>query len=130
MRATADCGLRTRSALLLAALGLAVLWSGPTRVAAQGKPRGAIYFQVIDTSVNPLAGAEVVLPHLGLAVGLADEGSLLLVDVPNGVYLVQARHLGYKTEWQVVRVSGDTARAHFMLMPAAHALDTMSVVAD
>ena len=97
---------------------------------AQAKPRGAIYFQVIDTSVNPLGGAEVVLPHLGLAIQVPDEGSLILVDVPNGFYLVQARHLGYRTDWQVVRVTGDTARAHFILMPAAHALDTVSVIAD
>ena len=92
--------------------------------------RGAIYFQVIDTSVNPLVGAEILLPHLGLAVQLADEGSLLLVDVPNGMYLVQARHLGYREEWQLVKVTGDTARAHFMLMPAPHGLDTVSVVAE
>ena len=62
--------------------------------------RGAIFFQVIDTAVNPLAGAEIVLPHLGLAMQLAEEASLLLVDVPNGTYLVQARHLGYRAEWR------------------------------
>jgi hypothetical protein len=112
-------------------LGVAVAAVTPTHDAgAQTRKPGAIYFQVIDTSVNPLAGAEVVLPHIGLALRLAEEGSLLLLDVPNGVYLVQARHVGYKTEWQIVRVTGDTARAHFMLMPAAHALDTVSVIAD
>lgn len=105
--------------------------ASPDGANGQGKGRrGAIYFQVIDTSVNPLAGAEVVLPHLGLAVQLADEGSLLLVDVPDGMYLVQARHVGYKTEWRLVRVTGDTARAHFVLTPAAHPLDTIAVLAD
>jgi hypothetical protein len=103
--------------------------AAPYDAGAQARHRGAIYFQVIDTSVNPLAGAEVVLPHLGLAVRLAEQGSLLLVDVPNGLYLVQARHIGYKTEWQMVRVTSDTVRAHFMLMPAARALDTVAVVA-
>jgi hypothetical protein len=122
------CG---RLTVLATMLSLVVATSASAPYAdAQAKPRGAIYFQVIDTSVNPLAGAEVVLPHLGLAVRLAEEGSLLLVDVPNGVYLVQARHLGYKTEWRVVRVVDDTARAHFMLMPSATALDTVSVIAD
>lgn len=91
--------------------------------------RGAIFFQVIDTAVNPLVGAEVVLPHFGIAVQLADEGSLLLVDVPNGSYLVQARHRGYQSEWRLVRVTSDTARAHFTLMPAPYGLDTVSVVA-
>jgi hypothetical protein len=102
----------------------------PHEAGAQARHRGAIFFQVIDTSVNPLAGAEVVLPHLGLAVRLAEQGSLLLVDVPKGLYLVQARHIGHKTEWQMVRVTDDTVRAHFMLTPAARALDTVAVVAD
>ena len=117
---------RVGSRVLLGAAALLLLAQH-----AHAQPRrGAIYFQVIDTSVNPLAGAEVVLPHLGLAMQVPEEGALLLKDVPDGVYLVQARHLGYKTEWQVVRVSGDTVRAHFMLLPAARALDTVSVVAD
>jgi hypothetical protein len=120
-----------RALALAAGIGLPLAVLTPTGDAgAQTRHRGAIYLQVIDTSVNPLAGAEVVLPHLGLAMRLAEEGSLLLVDVPNGMYLVQARHVGYKTEWQIVRVSGDTVRAHFMLMPAAHALDTIAVVVD
>lgn len=128
-RAAGPVGRRT---LLL--VGLVAAFIGllqPRDVDAQAKGRrGAIFFQVIDTSVNPLVGAEIVLPHLGLAVQLADEGSLLLVDVPNGMYLVQARHLGYQSEWQLVRVTSDTARAHFMLMPAPHALDTVAVIAD
>src|SRR5688500_18941386 len=99
-----------RAACLAAGVAIAVGFLTPARDAgAQATRRGAIYFQVIDTSVNPLAGAEIVLPHLGLAMQLAEEGSLLLIDVPNGMYLVQARHLGYKTEWQLVRVTSDTA---------------------
>jgi hypothetical protein len=120
-----------RTLVLAAAFGCALTALTPTHDAsAQTRRRGAIYFQVIDTSVNPLAGAEVVLPHLGLAMQLAEEASLLLVDVPDGMYLVQARHVGYKTEWRMVRVTGDTARAHFMLMPDPHPLDTVAVVAD
>jgi hypothetical protein len=132
-RAAGGGGLRAKNrrlSLVAATLGFAVASLFNPHADAQARPRGAIYFQVIDTSVNPLAGAEVVLPHLGLALRLADEGSLLLVDVPDGIYLVQARHVGYKTEWRIVRVVGDTARAHFMLMPSATALDTVSVVAD
>jgi hypothetical protein len=128
-RVTRFAGLRLL--VLAAGFGCALAALMPAHDAgAQARRRGAIYFQVIDTSVNPLAGAEVVLPHFGLAMRLAEEGSLLLLDVPDGMYLVQARHLGYKTEWQIVRVTGDTARAHFVLMPGAHALDTVAVVAD
>jgi hypothetical protein len=117
---------------LVVGVAFAVVTVGSARdvEAQQAKHRGAIFFQVIDTSVNPLAGAEIVLPHLGLALQLAEEGSLLLVDVPNGTYLVQARQLGYQTEWRLVRVTSDTARAHFMLAPAPQGLDTVAVVAD
>ena len=130
-----DCsvGLVGRRAMALASLiAMVVALVTPSDAAdAQGKHRrGAIYFQVIDTSVNPLVGAEILLPHLGLAVQLAHEGSLLLVDVPNGMYLVQARHLGYKAEGRLVRVTGDTARAHFMLMPSVQSLDNVGVLAD
>lgn len=121
----------SRLLVLAAGFGCALAALTPAYDAgAQARRPGAIYFQVIDTSVNPLAGAEIVLPHLGLAMRLAEEGSLLLVDVPDGMYLVQARQVGYKTEWQIVRVTGDTARAHFMLMPGSHALDTVAVIAD
>jgi hypothetical protein len=121
----------SRLLVLAVGFGCALVALAPTHdVGAQAPRRGAIYFQVIDTSVNPLAGAEVVLPHFGLAMRLAEEGSLLLLDVPDGMYLVQARHLGYKTEWRIVRVTGDTARAHFVLMPGPHALDTVAVIAD
>jgi hypothetical protein len=121
----------SRTLVLAAGFGCALAALAPSHDAgAQTRRRGAIYFQVIDTSVNPLVGAEVLLPHLGLAMQLAEEGALLLVDVPDGMYLVQARHLGYKAEWQIVRVTGDTVRAHFMLMPDAHLLDTVGVVAD
>lgn len=128
-----DVGSASRGRMVICAAFALILVAAtaPCDARAQAKAaRGAIYFQVIDTSVNPLVGAEIVLPHLGLAVQLAEEGSLLLVDVPNGMYLVQARQLGYQSEWRVVRVSSDTARAHFMLMPAPHALDTVAVIAD
>jgi hypothetical protein len=76
--------------------------------------------QAMDTSINPLA-AEIVLPAFGLGVRLSDEGAALVVNVPNGTYLIQARHLGYRPEWRVVRIAGDTARLDFILPPASRA---------
>jgi hypothetical protein len=78
---------------------------------------GAILVQAMDTSINPLA-AEIVLPAFGLGVRLSDEGAVLLRNVPDGMYLIQARQLGYRPEWRVVRITGDTARIEFVLPPA------------
>jgi hypothetical protein len=77
---------------------------------------GAILVQVTDTSINPIA-AEVVLPALALGVRLSEEGTLLLVNVPDGIYLIQARHIGHVPDWRLVRVARDTARAEFVLAP-------------
>jgi hypothetical protein len=79
--------------------------------------RGAILVQVTDTSINPI-GAEVVLPALALGVRLSEEGRLLLVNVPDGIYLIQARHVGLVPSWRLVRIAGDTAQLEFVLAPA------------
>ena len=79
--------------------------------------RGAILVQTVDTSINPLA-AEIVLPAFGLGVRLSDEGVVLLMNIPDGTYLVQARNLGHRPEWRVVRIAGDTAHLDFTLAPA------------
>jgi hypothetical protein len=71
----------------------------------------------VDTSINPLA-AEIMLPAFGLGVRLSDEGAVLLLNIPDGIYLVQARHIGHRPEWRVVRISGDTAHLEFVLPPA------------
>ncbi len=79
--------------------------------------RGAILVQTVDTAINPLA-AEIVLPAFGLSVRLSDEGAVILVNIPDGTYLVQARHLGYRPDWRFVRIAGDTAQLEFILPPA------------
>jgi hypothetical protein len=78
---------------------------------------GAILVQAVDTSINPLA-AEIMLPAFGLGVRMSDEGAVLLLNIPDGIYLVQARHIGHRPEWRVVRISGDTAHLEFVLPPA------------
>jgi hypothetical protein len=58
-----------------------------------------------------------VLPALALGVRLTDEGTLLVVNVPEGVYIVQVRHSGYASDWRVIRVMRDTVRVDFTLAP-------------
>jgi len=104
------------------ALALAFAASPPAPLAGQAATGrvvhpGAILVQTMDTSINPLA-AEIVLPAFGLGVRLSDEGIALLMNIPDGAYLIQARHLGHRPEWRFVRITGDTARVEFILAPA------------
>jgi hypothetical protein len=104
-------------ALAIASTALpAALLLGQTPSARIVHP-GAILVQAMDTSINPLA-AEIVLPAFGLGVRLSDEGAVILRNIPDGMYLIQARQLGYRPEWRVVRITGDTARIDFVLPPA------------
>jgi hypothetical protein len=112
---TATCRLALAPVLVaaLAQSAEALLQSPPD---ATARP-GAILVQVTDTSINPLP-AEVVLPGLALGVRLTEEGTLLVVNVPEGVYIVQVRHSGYASDWRVIRVIRDTVRVDFTLAPA------------
>jgi hypothetical protein len=109
-----------RGSMLALALTLAALpgsrTAGQTR-SGQLAHHGAILIQAVDTSINPLP-AEIVLPAFGIGVRLSEEGVVLLLNIPDGTYLVQARHLGHRPEWRVVRIAGDTASAEFVLPPA------------
>ncbi len=109
-----------RGSMLALALTLAALpgsrTAGQTR-SGRVAHHGAILVQAVDTSINPLA-AEIVLPAFGIGVRLSDEGTVLLLNIPDGTYLVQARHLGHRPEWRVVRIAGDTAHVDFVLPPA------------
>lgn len=112
---TASRGSMLALALATAALPAALL---PGQAPSGGvKHPGAILVQATDTSINPLA-AEIVLPAFGLGVRLSGEGVALLRNLPDGTYLIQARHLGYRPDWRYVRIAGDTARVEFILPPA------------
>ena len=109
-----------RGSMLALALTLAALPGSRGAGQSRNGPvahRGAILVQAVDTSINPLA-AEIVLPAFGIGVRLSEEGIVLIMNIPDGTYLVQARHLGHRPEWRVVRIAGDTAHADFVLPPA------------
>jgi hypothetical protein len=104
---------------IVTALGVLFLFPSAESTAqlASSAARGAILVQVTDTSINPLP-ADVTLPRLGLGVRLSEDGTALVVNVPDGLYIVQARHRGHIPESQLLRVSGDTARVELVLSPA------------
>jgi hypothetical protein len=116
-----------RSARLSAALrgstfavALAATFLPAQRPAAQDavkRFRGAILVHAVDTSINPLH-AEIMLPAFEVAARGNEDGAVLFVNVPDGLYLLQARHLGYRPEWRFVLVTGDTTRLEMVLPPA------------
>ena len=85
------------------AVAVAVTTMRPAVVRAQSGARqlphsGAILVQVLDTAINPLAG-QIVFPTLKYSVPAPEEGGLLFLNVPDGLYLIQARHIGHRPEW-------------------------------
>lgn len=79
---------------------------------------GAIVVQVTDTSLNPLP-AEIMFPALGVGLRLSAEGTVVLVSVPDGLYLLEVRHDGHTSDSRLLRVAGDTVRVGFVLSPVA-----------
>jgi hypothetical protein len=77
---------------------------------------GAILVQAVDTSINPIP-AEIILPAFEVSARVNDDGAVLFVNVPDGLYVLQARHLGHRPEWRFVRVTGDTIRLEIVLTP-------------
>ena len=105
------------------AIAVAVTTMRPGVLRAQSGARqlahsGAILVQVTDTAINPLAG-QIVFPTLKYSVPTPEEGALLFLNVPDGLYLIQARHIGHRPEWRFARVAGDTVRVEFALMPVS-----------
>jgi hypothetical protein len=113
----ARCGSMLALALAAASSALPAALSPAQGPVPRTAHPGAIIVQTTDTSINPIA-AEIVLPAFGLGIRLSEEGAALLLNVPDGLYLIQARHLGYRPEWRLARVRADTVRLEFVLGPA------------
>jgi hypothetical protein len=108
-----------QSARMCFALAAMLLLPAP-EPGAQESPkrfRGAILVQAVDTAINPIP-AEIILPAFEVSTRVNDDGLALFVNVPDGLYLLQARYLGYRPEWRFVRVTGDTSRLEMVLAPA------------
>jgi hypothetical protein len=80
-------------------------------------------------SGGALWGAEVDLPTLEVKFSVPDNGTLLIRQVPPGLYVLQVRRIGYMMQSRLVRVRADTPSVRFALDRAAVSLDTVNVVA-
>jgi hypothetical protein len=117
----------------VAAIGLLVALvsiSHVTLAQTKAPTKGAIFTTVLDAAGDPLSGAEILLPTLDVHFTVPSGGALLIRDVPSGMYLVQARHLGYAIQNRIVRVGVDTPTVRFLLAPVSQTLDTVKVSAD
>jgi hypothetical protein len=114
---TARCGSMVALAIAVVSAALPAAQSPPQGSFPRREHPGGIIVQTMDTSINPIA-AEIVLPAFGLGIRLSEEGAALLLNIPDGLYLVQARHLGYRPDWRLARIRGDTVQLEFVLAPA------------
>ncbi len=120
-----------RAALVLATSAATGAF-GASPVAAQAakvSSPGAVWLRVVDAEQEPLVGAEIVFPTLGVTMAVPEGGALLLTDVSPGVYLVQARKVGYAPAWRTLRVGTDTIAAQLALGPLGQSLDAVTVLA-
>jgi hypothetical protein len=75
----------------VAAIGLLVALisiSHVTRAQNKAPTKGAIFTTVLDAAGDPLSGAEILLPMIDGHFTVPPGGSLLIRDVPSGMYLV------------------------------------------
>jgi hypothetical protein len=90
---------------------------------------GTILGVVADSSLRPVAGADVSLAGSSVRVATDSLGRFRVVNVPPGRFLMIARSIGYRPATSPVDIaSDDTLRLAFTLEPAtAHELATVVV---
>ncbi|NOX37759.1 MAG: TonB-dependent receptor [Calditrichaeota bacterium] len=109
---------------LLFALLPSMLWSGTT---------GKIIGRVIDKKTGePLVAVNVIIKGLQMGAATDEDGFYMILNVPPGVYTLQAIYVGYSVkEVTDVLVKADlTTEVNFELTEAAYEGETVVVVAE
>ncbi len=84
-----------------------------------------------DTLSNPVAGADVTLPGLGLTARTNERGEFRFSNIAAGTYLVSVRAIGFAPFADKIAIaSGQTFDAELMLTPSVALLDTLHTTAD
>lgn len=84
-----------------------------------------------EESGTPLVGAQVRVPELGRFARAKTMGVATLPRIPEGVYHVEARFLGYEPTTAPVLFRGDdTVEVVLLMRRATQAMDTVRVHAD
>jgi hypothetical protein len=86
---------------------------------------------VTDTTLAPIAEAEVTVLRTSLKVRTGANGRFRITNMPAGQYLIIVRRLGYHPTSGVVAVPpNDTLRLSYALTRAPQGLDTVRVVTE
>jgi hypothetical protein len=110
---------RSKRARTLGPLLLACAFVGASAARAQATRRITIDGLVADTSLAPLAGAQITLMGTGVQVTTGESGRFRIRDVPLGHYLIVVRRLGYRPTSGIMDLSGaDTLRVSYTLEPS------------
>jgi CarboxypepD_reg-like domain/TonB-dependent Receptor Plug Domain len=89
---------------------------------------GVIDGVVSDTNLVPLAGSEVGILRTSLKVHTGENGRFRILGVPEGVYILIVRRLGFRPVSAMVEVPrGDTLRLAYALERAPVGLDTVVI---
>jgi hypothetical protein len=84
--------------------------------------------QIGDTSIRPLAGAELLIPTGGILLRVGASGTAKVIDLAPGRHVVSARRIGYQSETRIVDLGlGDSTTIAFYLKPFATELDPVIV---
>jgi hypothetical protein len=92
------------------------------------KTTGVIDGAVTDTNLVPLAGSEVGMLRTSLKVHTGENGRFRILGVPQGVYILIVRRLGFRPVSAMVEVPpGDTLRLAYALERTPVGLDTVVI---
>ncbi|MEO6527433.1 MAG: TonB-dependent receptor plug domain-containing protein, partial [Gemmatimonadaceae bacterium] len=116
-----------RYAVILSALAVPLFAAG--RAGAQA-PTGVVTGRVTDSTARaPLTGARVSIVGTSRATVTRDDGTYILVGVPEGTHRVRSTVIGYAASEQSVSVrAGQSSSANFTLHRTAVALSEVVVV--
>jgi Carboxypeptidase regulatory-like domain len=109
----------SRFAILLFAV---VAWH-----AAPAQAVGAIRGRVVDQSGRVVENAQVVLTPSSRRAITLDDGRFAITDVPQGVYVLSARRIGYEPIDLTVAVSDSTAPLTVTLVAIPEELDAIRI---
>ncbi len=101
----------------------------PAPVLPSQAPFGVIDGVVSDSSLRPIAGAEIGILRTAVKLTTNDQGRFRITDVQGGTYILMLRRFGYSPIASVVSVApGDTLRVTYALQRVtAGKLDTVRV---
>ena len=121
--------MMSRSIFSRALRGAALIAAIPAVALAQ---TGRISGTVTDATKHPLAGAQVLVPAVGLSAESGTDGRFTVSGVPSGSYIVRVYRLGYqaKSTNGVVVASGQTSSLAVSLETAVTQLGGIVVSAS